>query len=370
MARKTLQLEDIPGYEVIDGKGYIRVCFRNAQNQKRKKYKRVDTVEQALQIKEELRRTLVERGPGAWDGEKMKWEDLLAEYRAQDSKTREWYYKPLEWFNGRHIRAITYGDCKRFKEHRESIPKRYTLNEPRTPASIHREMEILRKVLLFGCQHGWLLRNPMRDGRPLINASVEEKRERIPTPTEQEALLAVCVEPRAHLRPYIVATLDTGLRRSALQGLTWAHVDWESRLLKVPRPVSKYKGRPKLVGISDRFYAELRGVHAEQTLKNDGIWPPGSAKIFRDVKDFKRAYKTACKLAGIEGLRFNDLRHGYATELLEAGIPTDLAMHAAGHKNRDIHDIYTNIDARLALEIAEKLDRLREQRAIRSDLIQ
>jgi hypothetical protein len=39
-----------------------------------------------------------------------------------------------------------------------------------------------------------------------------------------------------------------------------------------------------------------------------------------------------------------------------------LAMRAVGHTNPETHWIYTNIDKRLAGEIAEKLDRLRARR--------
>ena len=46
--------------------------------------------------------------------------------------------------------------------------------------------------------------------------------------------------------------------------------------------------------------------------------------------------------------------------MMEAGVPKDLAMKAAGHRNPEIHDIYTNIDQRIARQLAEALDRLHE----------
>ena len=67
-------------------------------------------------------------------------------------------------------------------------------------------------------------------------------------------------------------------------------------------------------------------------------------------------------MAGIEGLRFNDWRHGFATDLLEAGIPERIAMKAMGHANASTHQIYANLDERISRQIAEALDRLHAQR--------
>ncbi len=85
--------------------------------------------------------------------------------------------------------------------------------------------------------------------------------------------------------------------------------------------------------------------------------------VFGEFKDFKRSYRTACRLAGIEGLRFNDWRHGFATDLLEAGIPERVAMKAAGHANASTHAIYANLDERISRQIAEALDKLHAQRS-------
>lgn len=365
MAKKaSLRLEDHKYIKEIDGKPYVRLTYVDAKGKRRDKAKRVDTIEQASAVIAKMKRELGENGPGAWDGETMKWEDLVAEYLIQEPDSPPWYIKPLSYFNGRRIRSVGYGDCRRFREYREGVPKQNTDGEQRAVATINREMEYLRRVLLFGCQHGWLMRNPMLDGKTLIPVAQEEKRERIPTPEEEARLLAVCVEPRAHLRLLVIGTLDTGLRKSALQSLKWIHVNWKEKILLVPKPNSENKGRPKVVGLSERLYQILDEANRETA-------PAPTDAIFCQVKDFGRSYETACRLAGIEGLRFNDLRHGYATSLMEAGVPEDMAMKAAGHKNRDIHAIYTNIDARLARQVADKLDELHRKRVtVESDLVQ
>ena len=292
----------------------------------------------------------------------MLFEELLAQYLRAHPKTPAWYKKPLVFFNGRKIRSITYADVKRFKESREQVKRlvrspenrKEKIKIDRAPATIHRELEVLRSVLLFGVGHGWLERNPMAAGQTLIQKSEEDRRDRIPTPEEEVKLLAVCVPPREHLRGLIIAALDTGLRRSALLSLTWAAVDWERRLLKVPSG-NRYKRRPKLIGLTDRLHDELRRIWEKNECTANG-------KIFNVVADFKRSYRTACRLAGVQGLQFRDLRHGFATSLMEANIPERLAMKISGHTNAETHGIYTNVDERLALQVADALNKLHSDR--------
>ena len=91
---------------------------------------------------------------------------------------------------------------------------------------------------------------------------------------------------------------------------------------------------------------------------------PATGQVFAGASDFKRSYRTACRLAGVAGLRFNDLRHGFATDLMEAGVEERLAMKVAGHNNAKTHAIYTNVDERLALQVAAALNRLHQNRRV------
>ena len=109
--------------------------------------------------------------------------------------------------------------------------------------------------------------------------------------------------------------------------------------------------------MSNFLYDELRRVWEAASA------PDPAAKIFGNIAGFKRSWRTACRLAGIKGLRFHDLRHGYATDLLEAGVNERLAMKLLGHSNEEIHAIYTNLDSRLALTVAAALDDLHVARA-------
>ena len=344
---------------------YVRVPYKDPSTgkwrSKEKKLAADATPEDAINLIAGIKNKL-EINPAAFDGDRMLFDELLGQWLRAHPKAPKWYTEPLAFFNGRKIRSITYADVKRFREAREQVKRliknpsnrKEKIEHDRKPATINREVEILRGVLLFGVRHGWLERNPMVAGPSLIIKSEEDRRDRIPTPEEEARLLAVCVPPREHLRGLIMAALDTGLRRGALLSLTWPTVDWEKRLLKVPSG-NRYKRRPKLIGLTDRLYCELRRIWESRECPTEG-------KIFNVVADFKRSYKTACRLAGVVGLQFRDLRHGFATSLMEANIPERLAMKVTGHTNPETHGIYTNVDERLARQVADALTKLHADR--------
>jgi integrase len=345
----------IPYLHERDGSLYVRVPYRSGRKW-RSKERRVESRDEALSAIQEIKVELGMFGPSAFDGERMTFDQLFEEYaRAYPgsrpgSSNRDIF---TEYFSGRRLRSITYADCKRFKAARQAHVSTKT-NTTRKSATINRELEQLRAILFYALHHGWIRFNPFTAGPPLISKAEETRRDRVPTPEEERRILAHCVKPREHLRGLIIATRDTGLRRSALQALTWSMIDFENRLIRCPAG-NVYKQRPALIGISDRLFNELVILFNRSDRAEDSL-------IFDHVKDFKRSYATACRLAGVSGLRFNDFRHGFATDLMEAGVPLHLAMKLAGHTNPTTHDIYTNVDARLALEVKEKLNRLHEAR--------
>lgn len=355
MPRKKNDIEEIlslPHTKLIGGKPYVRIVYHDSAGKQREKTKRVNTVAEAISAIEQIRQELGNHGPGAFDGDKMTFDELVREYKKGKSIPK-WYEDPLvDHFGPRRIKSITYGDIQQFKAAREAVPRKGT-EEKRSPTTINRELEWLRTILLYAIRHEWLARNPFTKGpAPLIKKSEEAARSRIPTPEEEAAILAQCVDQRKHLRAILIAAKDTGLRKSALLSLTWSAVDFEKGFLRIPKG-NKYKKRPETIGMTARLREELLILWEESDKKDSPIF---------GIDDCKRAYATACKKAKVFGLRFHDWRHGFATDLMEAGVEERLAMRAAGHVNPETHAIYTNVDERLARLIADHLDQLHSRR--------
>ena len=121
------------------------------------------------------------------------------------------------------------------------------------------------------------------------------------TPAEEKALLEVAAP---HLQPLIIIALDAGLRRGEMLAMTWADVDSRPRWLR------------------------LRG----ETTKS------GKA-AFRQID-----------------LRWHDLRHEYASRLVERGVPLSQVRDLLGHASIVTTERYDNQTDAALLASARLLD--------------
>lgn len=200
---------NLPYTRVRNGVLYVVVGFKVGEKRKQV-WRRANDRKHAGEVLTELRNEVAQFGLAAIEAHGLTFDRLLVEFK-RAGKIPPHYEKPIaEFFGSRKVRSITYADCFQFKQARLQVRSVHT-GEPRKAATINRELEALRSVLLYALRHGWIKFNPFAAGPSLIERSEEEKRDRVPTPEEEAAILAVCVGDRAHLRPIIMATRDTGL---------------------------------------------------------------------------------------------------------------------------------------------------------------
>ena len=78
------------------------------------------------------------------------------------------------------------------------------------------------------------------------------------------------------------------------------------------------------------------------------------------VHDWKKAWATACKAAGVPQALFHDLRRSAVSNMIAAGLSEKEAMEISGHKTRAVFDRYHIVSDRRMKQNAQKLaDHLR-----------
>lgn len=118
----------------------------------------------------------------------------------------------------------------------------------------------------------------------------------------------------------------TGLRMRSQAQLTWNRIDMKTRRLWVPRQHMKGEvdhGIP-LSPVAMRVLREARRRGA------------GDARVFRSgfSGNFNtKAFRSAAKAAGIEGLRWHDLRHTFAAWAVQSGVTLQELMGLGGWKS-------------------------------------
>lgn len=142
--------------------------------------------------------------------------------------------------------------------------------------------------------------------------------------TREEASRLIDKAPE-HLKPVIRLALATGLRKRNLFDLTWTQINWQRRCLTIPGCLMK-GGKPLMIPLNRdalKVLEDLRGGHPEWVFSYRGrpLQPPTT-----------RTWQAICKAADLEGLRFHDLRHTWASWLAQTGVDPQKIMELGGWK--------------------------------------
>jgi integrase len=90
---------------------------------------------------------------------------------------------------------------------------------------MNRELSNLRQIFNIVIRQGWLTRNPVNMGEPLIDRSAERRRTKVLSLEEEKRLLEACTGKRKHIRPLIICRLDTGARRGETLELKFSDLE-------------------------------------------------------------------------------------------------------------------------------------------------
>ena len=211
----------------------------------------------------------------------------------------------------------------------------------------------MRRLLNIAEREGWILRNPMRNGDPLISIADERKRERIVTREEELRLLTACENRyRRHLRPIVICALDTGMRRGEIFGLKWSDVDFEERVLTI-RAFNTKTMQERQVSLTTRLMIELERIWEESPKNKDFL-------VFGFTDNVKKSWTSVRTKAGLPDIRFHDLRHTAATRLVAAHLPLPEVGRVLGHTQANTTYRYVNANIETTRRAAALLNAFNE----------
>src|ERR1051326_1336638 len=174
-------------------------------------------------------------------------------------------------------------------------------------------------------------KTPFRRGNHALIKFERENNRRIRrvSPGEEQRLMDLANET---VRQLIVAALDTGLRRGELLSLRFGDIDWKEGVIHVkPENAKSKKGR--IVPIETTRLRTLL-----EYLRIDGEGKEKSADVFvftrgddAALKSFRTAWELTRTRAGLQDVRFHDLRSEYASRLVEIGTPLSQVRDLLGH---------------------------------------
>jgi len=240
---------------------------------------------------------------------------------------------------------------------------------PRSRVHIHR---ILKSALKHAVQFQLIVRNPADAVKPprVTKATLTT------LTIEQSAVLLKAIRNKTIYWPVLLA-LTTGMRRGEILALRWKNIDFSKKTVRVVESLEQSKkgirfkppktDRTRAIILPDYVIsefmawkeqqatelAELKIKQNEDTLvccRFDGtpMWPTSVTHEF---------IKAIRKLPELPRVRFHDLRHSHATQLLLAGIHPKIAQERLGHSTiTTTLDLYSHVSTTMQDDAATKID--------------
>lgn len=143
-----------------------------------------------------------------------------------------------------------------------------------------------------------------------------------------------------HLMPLVLLDLNTGLRLGELFALEWKDINFTHRQLTV-RGANAKNGQSRHIPLNTEAYEVLRDWRQTKEPDSDLVFP--SPTTGEKMTNIRTAWRALAKSAGLEGRRFHDLRHTFASNLIMKGVDLNTVRELLGHKSLDTTLIYAHL---------------------------
>ena len=244
----------------------------------------------------------------------------------------------LDYFDDMELSEITPQDIERFRASRiRAGAKKSTTN---------RFLALLKTMFNFAIDWGYLKENPVTKVK--LHSESFNTIENILSEEDERALLDAAED---WLKPILIFSLHTGMRRFETLNLQWKDVDLQRKTIKVWGKGGRFRSIPMnqlVFGILSRL--ERRGTR---------VFPYG----FRTVRTYFEHARDKAELT----LRFHDLRHTFATRLIEAGVDIITVQQLLGHHSVVVTQRYTHSGSetkRNAVEVLSRICHLEDPRFV------
>ena len=127
-----------------------------------------------------------------------------------------------------------------------------------------------------------------------------------------------------HMTPAVLLSINTGLRRGDLLSLRWSDVNFRQAVLSVQAASAK-TGQTRHVPLNPEAIQILKNWREQ----NAGL--EATAKVFDATTSFKTAWSGILKAANIKMFRWHDLRHHFASRLVQANVNLNTVRELLGH---------------------------------------
>lgn len=206
------------------------------------------------------------------------------------------------------------------------------------PISYNRYLACIKKLFNFAIEHDLLDKNPAQK----LKKFREEKREVYLSKEEVERLFTALNQSEHKIQACLIKLIIfTGSRSGEVKSICWSEVDLEKGVWM--RHASKVKGKKTVsVPFNQMALAVLKEMQDSRQEGVDYIFiNPKTRKPFESNKTF---WKTLCKKLNLKNVRIHDLRHTFASLLINNNINLEIVSKLLGHSDVKITQRYAHLN--------------------------
>lgn len=233
------------------------------------------------------------------------------------------------------------------------------------PATVNRDVAALSGVFSHWCRQSKGVQHPLKDLEPLSVADDETVRyltkdeaARLRQTLSDRDIEAAAARARAnqhrtdrgytlypeisgysdHMTPMVLLSLNTGLRQGELFSMAWESVDLSLKTITVLASHSK-GNNTRVVPLNNEALGILTAIKPNPA-KGLVFKSPITGGRFNNVK---KAWAEITKAADLPDLRWHDLRHDFASQLVMRGAPLFTVQKLLGHANSRMTQRYAKL---------------------------
>lgn len=264
----------------------------------------------------------------------------------------------LPWFGTMRMDRITPAIIQRFVAETLLIPSAAT-GRHLTPKTFRNTVRLLAKI--FACAVDWrvIARSPVQR---ITLPKAQHREMDFLRPAEVRRLIAAA--PDEETRCLFLVAVFTGLRQGELLALAWKHVDLDARTIRVRQSFSrgelvvpKTRSSMRDVRLGPNVAAALASHRARVGERSPFVFANREGKPLDPANLVKRLFQPALDRASLRRIRWHDLRHSYASLMLNEGANIKFLSAQMGHASVQITlDRYAHLIPERHDHVVETID--------------
>ena len=220
------------------------------------------------------------------------------------------------------------------------------------------------QIMAYAVRHKYIDHNPFHDAeRPKGQGKMRKQKIRILTPAEINALSEAVSNQK--YRTLFMLAIFSGARQGELLGLKWSDVDWTNNQIHIQRTYNnqswydvKTETSNRKIDLGPFMMTELKKWKLACTpCEFDLVFPNEAGGPINHNNMCYRYFEPALEKAGIGKVRFHDLRHTYASLLIEQGENIKYIQTQLGHSSPTVTlNVYAHLMKPVNQEAARRLE--------------